>query len=118
MAHGFFTVEQWKRPQESEATQWIPILHLDSYQSLTKAMAALEKRREPGLYRVVQMQRCIWAEMEEGKLRLHGSHASSPENLAQIVEIYEREGGCRPVEKARQERARARANRGGKSDQA
>ena len=74
-------------------------------------MAALEKRDEPGLFRVVQMQRCVWAEKEGGKLRLHGSHASSPENLAQIVEIFEREGGRRPVEKARQERAAAKAKR-------
>ena len=111
MAHGFFTVEQWKRPPDGATTEWIPILHLDSYQSLTKAMAALEKRGEPGLYRVVQMQRCVWAEMEGGKLRLHGSHASSPENLAQIVEIFEREGGRRPVEKARAERAAAKAKR-------
>ena len=109
MPHGFFTVEQWKRPQDSETTHWIPILHLDASQSLTKAMAALEKRGEPGLFRVVQMQRCIWAEeMEGGKLRLHGSHASSPENLAQIVEIFEREGGRRPVERARAERAAAK----------
>lgn len=111
MPHGFFTVEQWKRSANDESTQWIPILHLDSYQSLTKAMAALERRGEPGLFRVVQMQRCVWAEMEHGKLRLHGSHASSPENLAQIVEIFEREGGRRPVEKARQERAAAKAER-------
>ena len=111
MPHGFFTVEQWKRPHDGAATHWIPILHLDSYQSLTKAMAALEKRGEPGLFRVVQMQRCVWAEMEEGKLRLHGSHASSPENLAQIVEIFERESGRRPVEKARAERAAAKARR-------
>src|SRR5436190_20082396 len=103
MPHGFFTVEQWMRPH------WIPILHLDSYQSLTKATAALEKRGEPGLFRVVQMQRCVWAEMEAEKLRLHGSHASSPENLAQIVEIFEREGGRRPVERARQERAAVKA---------
>ena len=108
MPHGFFTVEQWNHPH------WIPILHLDSYQSLTKVLAALEKRGEPGLFRVMQMQRCVWAEMEGGKLRLHGSHASSPENLAQIVEIFEREGGRRPVEKARQERAAAKAKRGKK----
>ena len=57
------------------------------------------------LFRVVQMQRCVWAEMEGGKLRLHGSHASSPENLAQLVEIFEREGGRRPVEKAHYERS-------------
>ena len=108
MPHGFFTVEQWKRPD------WTPILHLDSHQSLTKAMAALEKRGEPGLFRVVQMQRCVWAEKERGKLRLHGSHASSPENLAQIVEIFEREGGRRPVEKARAERAAAKTRRASK----
>lgn len=111
MPHGFFTIEQWKRSQDTAATQWIPILHLDSCQPLTNALAAVEKRGEPGLFRVVQMQRCIWAEIESGKLRLHGSHASSPENLAQIVEIYEREGGRRPVEKARAERARTKANR-------
>jgi hypothetical protein len=111
MPHGFFTVEQWAAPQDSARPQWTPILHLDSHQSLTKAIAALEKRGEPGLYRIVQMQRCIWAQMEEGKLRLHGSHSSSLENLAQIVEIYEREGGRRPVEKAREQRARAKADR-------
>jgi hypothetical protein len=111
MPHGFFTVEQWKHPGSGASTQWVPILHLDSYQTLTKAMAALEMRGEPGLFRVVQMQRCVWAEMEHGKLRLHGSHAFSPENLAQIVEIFEREGGRRPVEKARQERAAAKAKR-------
>ena len=108
MPHGFFTVEQWKRPH------WVPILQLDSYQSLTKAMLALEKRGKPGLFRVVQMQRCVWAEIEKGKLRLHGSHASSPESLAQIVEIFEREGGRRPVAKARADRAAAKAKRAGK----
>ena len=111
MPHGFFTVEQWKRSQDSATPHWIPILHLDAYQSLTKAMATLEGRGNPSLFRVVQMQRCVWAEMEEGKLRLHGSHASSPENLAQIVETFEREGGRRPVERARQERAAAKAKR-------
>ncbi len=111
MPHGFFTVEQWTAQQGGTGSQWVPILHLDSYQSLTKAMAALEKRGQPGLYRIVQMQRCIWAEMEGGKLRLHGSHSSSPENLARIVEIYEREGGRRPVEKAREQRAQEKANR-------
>jgi len=111
MPHGFFTVEQWKCPQGSMTSGWIPILRLDAYQSLTKAMAALEKRGKPGLFRVMQMQRCVWAEMEEGKLRLHGSHASSPKSLARIVEIFEREGGRRPVAKARADRAAAKAKR-------
>jgi hypothetical protein len=113
MPHGFFTVEQWKTPRGGATSQWIPILHLDSYQSLTKVMVALEKRAKSGLYRIVQMQRCIWAEMEGGELRLHGSHSSSPENLARLVEIYEREGGRRPVKQARAQRARAKA-KGGK----
>jgi hypothetical protein len=110
MPHGFFTVEQWDPTHRKP--RWIPIFHLDSYQSLTKAIRELEKRGQPGLYRVVQMQRAIWAEKEGGKLRLHGSHASSPESLARLVEIFEREGGRRPVEKARQERIKAKRTGG------
>ena len=64
MPHGFFTVEQWKRQSNRAPTQWIPILHLDSSQSLTKAITALESRGKPGLFRIVQMQRCVWAERE------------------------------------------------------
>ena len=114
MPHGFFTVEQWKTSQDGTRPQWVPVLHLDSYQSLSKAVEALERRGEPGLFRVQQMQRCIWAQIEGGKLRLHGSHASSPANLAQIVEVFETEGGRRPVEKARQQRIQAKASRGKK----
>jgi hypothetical protein len=110
MPHGYFTIEQWTEPPGAKS-QWSPILHLDSDQSLTKAMAALEKLGKPGLYRIVQMQRCVWAEMEDGRLRLHGSHHSTPENLAKIVEIFEHEGGRRPVEKAHAERMKAKAER-------
>src|SRR5437763_5872903 len=109
MPHGFFTVEQWS--PAGPKPQWTPILHLDSYQSLSKAMDTLEKRGKPGLYRVVQTQRCIWAEMERGRLRLHRSHASSPESLARLVEIFEREGGRQPAEKARKERNKAKRGR-------
>jgi hypothetical protein len=111
MPFGYFTIEQWKKPRKGARGQWIPVLHLDSYQSLTKAARQLERRGKPGLYRVQQMQRCIWAEMEQGKLRLHGSHASSPENLAHVARIFEREGGRRPVEKARQQRLAAKRAR-------
>ena len=113
MPHGFFTVEQWTRSRNGLMSKWIPILHLDSDQSLSKAVAALEKRGRPGLYRVVQTQRCIWAQKEGGKLRLHGSHASSPASLARLAEIFEREDGRRPVEQARLDRARAKAKRAG-----
>jgi hypothetical protein len=101
MPHGYFTIEQWK----GKKTQWVPVLHLDSYQTLTRTVQQLERRGKPGLFRVFQMQRCVWAEIENGKLRLHGSHASSPENLAEVVEIFESEDGRRPVAKARQQRA-------------
>jgi hypothetical protein len=111
MPHGFFTIEQWKTSRKGATSQWTAILHLDSYQTLSKAMEALEKRGRPGLYRVVQTQRCIWAEMEKGKLRLHGSHVGSFESLTRLAKLYEREGGRRPVEKARQERAQANASR-------
>src|SRR5438477_12054407 len=110
MPRGFFTVEQWTTPQVGASAQWIPILHLDSYQSLSKAVEALQRRGKPGLFRVVQMQRCIWAEIEGGKLRLHGSHASSPEHLAQVADLFEKEGGRRPVQKARLQRAQGKAN--------
>src|SRR5215469_10660446 len=102
MPHGYFTVEQWAASANGSTSKWVPIFQLDSYQSLTQAIRQLERRGQPGLFRVSQMQRCVWAQMEKGKLRLHGSHASSPENLARMVETFEREGGRRPVEKARQ----------------
>jgi hypothetical protein len=116
MPHGFFTIEQWKRPRGKTKAQWIPILHLDSCETLTGALKALEESAQSGLYRVLQTQRCIWAGMEGGKLRLHGSHASSPESLARLTRLYQKEGGRRPEEKAREERARvkrARRARGG-----
>src|SRR5947199_10598930 len=103
MPQGYYTIEQWKSA-DGALPQWMPVLHLDSRQSLNKATQALAKRGEAGLFRIVQMQRCVWAEMEDGQLRLHGSHALSPDGLAKIVEIFEREGGRRPVEKARQHR--------------
>jgi hypothetical protein len=109
MPHGFFTVEQWV--SRDARPRWKPILHLDSHQSLSKAIAALEKLGKPGLFRVMQTQRCIWAEMEHGKLRLHGSHVSAPESLAELAKLFEHEKGRRPVEKARQDRARAKRSR-------
>jgi hypothetical protein len=114
MPHGFFTVEQWKRPRGRKTSEWIPIFHLDAYESSSKAITAIEKRGQSGLYRVVQTQRCIWAQKEGGKLRLHGSHASSPAGLARLAEIFEHEGGRRPVEQARQDRARGKAKRAAK----
>ena len=111
MPHGYFTVEQWKHSRNGGKASWTELFHLDSYQSLTKVLAALKTRGEPGLFRVLQMQRCLWAEMEGNKLRLHGSHSSSPEGLAEIVQIFERVKGRRPVEKARPNRAATKSKK-------
>jgi hypothetical protein len=112
--HGFFTVEQWKPPKVGAKPQWIPVLHLDASQSLTKAIAALEDRGKPGLFRVIQTQRQIWAEMEGEKLRMRLRHASCHEGLARLARAFERDGGHWPVEKERRERAKAKAKRAAK----
>jgi len=111
MAHGFYTIEHWKAPRRGAAGTWAAILHLDACQSLTMAMQALQQRGKPGLYRVVQTQRGVWAQMEDGELRLHGSHVGSPRNLAELTKIFQRERGRRPVEKAREARRKEKAQR-------
>jgi hypothetical protein len=108
MPHGFFTVEQWKPSQAGSRGQWKLIFSLHSYQTLTKALGRLEKRGQPGLYRITQMQRCIWAEVENGKVCFHGSHVSSLESLKSLTRLYQTEGGRRPVEKARRDRSRSK----------
>jgi hypothetical protein len=112
MPYGFFTVEQWKARRGRAPEKWVAILHLDAYRSPSKAMEFLQERSKPGLYRVVQTQRCVWAQMEDGKVRLHGSHVGSTKSLAELAKIFEREGGRRPVEKAREARRREKARRG------
>jgi hypothetical protein len=114
MPHGFFTVEQWKAPKPRAKPEWVPVLHLDARQSLTKAIEAINSRGKPGLFRVIQTQRQIWADMDGGKLRLGRSHASSHKELEKLREAFEREGGRRPVEKARRDRAAAKAKRAGR----
>jgi hypothetical protein len=109
MPHGFFTVEQWIA--RGSKPHWTPVLHLDSHQSLTKAVKAIETRGKPGLFRVTQTQRCVWAEIRDGKLRVSGSHVSSPAGLGKMCELFEKEKGVRPIEKARQDRARAKRAR-------
>ena len=111
MPTGFFTIEQWQPPEKGVKAKWKAILQLDCWQSRSKAVKALEKRGKPGLFRVVQTQRCLWGERENGKLKLHGSHAGSIKGLEELAKIFQREGGRRPVEKARQDRLAAKARR-------
>ena len=112
MPHGFFTIEHWKAPRRGAAGKWVAILHLDAYQSPSKVMEALQERGKAGLYRVMQTQRCVWAQMEDCELRLRGSHVGSPKSLAELTKIFERERGRRPVEKAREARRKEKAQRG------
>jgi hypothetical protein len=109
--HGFFTVEQWGPARAGAKSEWVPVLHLDAGQSLTKAIETLEKRGQPGLFRVIQTQRTIWAELEGGKLRLRRRHVASHGDLARLAEAFERDGGRWPVEKERRERTAAKIKR-------
>ena len=62
------------------------------------------------LYRVLQTQRCVWAEMAAGKLRLAGRILFT-EKPRKLHGICERERARRPVEKAREQRCPVKARR-------
>ena len=96
MPQGFYTVEQWRRPDKKAKPQWVAIKHLSSDQSITDAIEVLEKAKRGGLFRVVQTQRLIWAEQKQGKLKLRKWHASSPEIVARTAAAFERDGGRWP----------------------
>ena len=90
MPHGFYTIEQWR------GKKWVTVCHLDGGHSLTKAIEELERRGKPGFFRIVQMQRMIWAEKKDGKLRLRKWHAGNPETLSRGAEAFDRDGGKWP----------------------
>jgi hypothetical protein len=96
MAHGFFTIEQWKPPKRGAKSAWMPVLHLNANHSLSDALRAIEERDQAGFYRVIQTQRFVWAEKVDGKLHLGKRHAGSPEELARTAEAFERDGGKWP----------------------
>ncbi len=108
MPQGYYTIEQWKPPAKGTRPEWVAMLHLPFGKSLTAAENAVEKLGKPGFYRVVQVQRVIWAEKEAGRLRLRKSHASSPESLDSIRQIFERCDGQYPVEEVREARRKAK----------
>ena len=88
MAHGFFTIEQWR------GKKWVPVCHVEGYdRTLSDALKELERRGKPGFFRVVQMQRMIWAEKTGGKLRLRKWHASSNKALSRSAMAFHRDGG-------------------------
>jgi len=91
MAHGFFTIEQWR------GKQWLPVCQVDGCRSLTVALRELERRGNPGFFRVMQMQRMVWTEKTDGKLRLRKWHANSPDTLSRTARAYDRDGGRWPA---------------------
>jgi len=93
MPYGFFTIEQWKRPSRNAAAQWCLVEHLNARAKLSDALERLEQRNKPGFYRVVQMQRMVWAEKTEGKVKFRRWHAGTPEDLARTAATFERTGG-------------------------
>ena len=90
MAHGFFTIEQWRDKK------WVTVCHLNADQSVTDALEELERRDKPGCFRIVQTQRMIWAEKIDGKLKLRKWHAGNPETLSRTAEAFDRDRGKWP----------------------
>jgi hypothetical protein len=109
MPQGYYTIEQWISGGKGEAPQWRPIMHLPFGLSQTAAEDALQKQGKAGLFRLVQMQRLIWAEQEPGGLRLRKSHAGSPESLDRQREMFERCGGKYPVEEVKAARRKVKS---------
>jgi hypothetical protein len=101
MPQGYYVVEQWTCSTKEAAAQWIAVLVLPFGATLTSAEQALERLGERGFYRIVQMQRVIWADQDAGVLKLRKSHANSPDGLKKMQEMFERCGGRYPYEEVR-----------------
>jgi hypothetical protein len=95
MPYGFFTVEKWVRKSPKTRPQWVAICHLEMGHNLSDAIQEIQNRGKPGFFRVIQTQRMIRAEKENGKLRLRRWHAGKPETLARSAEAFERDHGKR-----------------------
>ena len=109
MPQGYYTIERWTKGKGGG--EWVVVRHLPFGFSLTQAEGEIERMGRAGFYRLVQMQRVVWAEKEGGKLRLRKSHAGSPGSLEGMREMFERNGGKYPVEEVRAARRRMKKNR-------
>ena len=112
MPQGYYTIERWTRPSAKARPRWTAVLQLPLGTSLTAAENTVE-RLGPGFYRVIQMQRVIWAEKEDGQLRLRKSHAGSPDSLEKMRQMFDRCNGVYPVEEVREARRRTKRKRAG-----
>ena len=104
-------IEQLMPDANNGAAAWTVVLQLPFGATLTAAEEALKKLGKPGFYRVTQMQRVIWAEEEEGGLKLRKSHASSQASLKKMQDMFERCGGRYPHEEVREARRLSKAKR-------
>jgi hypothetical protein len=95
MPQGYYTIEQWKRPK------WVAVAVLPFGLTQTAAEQALQRLGKPGLFRLVQTQRIVWCERNDPGMRLRKSHASSPQNLEGLQEMFDRTGGRYPLEEVR-----------------
>ena len=103
MPQGYYTIEQWKPPQ------WVAVTALPFGLSLTAAEQALARLGKPGFYRLVHTQRIIWCERDgAGRLRLRKSHASSPQSLRSMQEMFDRTGDRFPLEEVQAARRAAK----------
>ena len=105
MPQGYYTIEQWKRPN------WVAVAVLPFGLSLTAAERALERLGKPGFYRLVHTQRIIWCEREGSRIRLRKSHTSSPQKLKGMQEMFDRTGGRYPADEVRAARREAKRRR-------
>ncbi|MBV8782543.1 MAG: hypothetical protein JO353_14190 [Phycisphaerae bacterium] len=75
------------------------------------AEKALQGMGKPGFYRLVQTQRIIWCEADGSGLRLRKSHASSPQGLREMQEIFDRNAGRYAAEEVQATRRSVKRNR-------
>jgi hypothetical protein len=93
MPFGYFTIERLKSANGGGEPQWVTVAHVHAHQSLSDALAEIERRGKAGYFRVTQMQRVIWAEKIDGKLKLRKWHAGSPASLARGAKAFVRDKG-------------------------
>ena len=79
--------------------------------SQTDAEQALRRMGKPGFYRLVQTQRIVWCERDGSGFRLRKSHASSPQSLRRMQEMFDRTAGRYPVDEVQAARREAKRSR-------
>jgi hypothetical protein len=112
MPQGYYTIEQWMQPEKGAQLQRTEVMYLPFGTSLTDAENTLKRLGQPGLFRLLQMQRVIWAEQDGSSLRLRKSHAGSPQNLDEVRQMFDRSGGRFPIEEVKAARRQQKKSQG------